>query len=335
MTADGATEFAWRPIENGDVVAWRRLLEAIEAVEQEDEHPSEEDLRERFADPYVDMARGSMSVWDGARMVGYHWMKARTAAEPFHDFWQVGGVDPEYRGRGIGARLLGWAEQAAPPLHDERFPGVPLALMDGCAVGSEASKTLFRQLGYEQVRRYHTMVVADLATAAAELPESPVPNGVVFLPFAPERSAHALRVNNDAFRDHFGSAPQTTEGWAHFVGGVAFRADHSFIAYADGGDGAVGEPLAIVLSEEFDGHRQATGKRDLYIALVGTARAGRKRGIASALLAHTLRRAAAEGFETSTLGVDADSPTGAVGLYERLGYRPAQTYVAQRKIIAR
>ncbi|WP_037601790.1 GNAT family N-acetyltransferase [Streptacidiphilus rugosus] len=337
MSADGATELTWRPLERGDVAAWRLLLEIIEAVEREDEHPSEQDLLERFDDPYVDTARGSMAVWDGDRMVGYHWMKARTAADPQHDFWQVGGVDPEYRGRGIGARLLGWAEQAALPLHEERFPGAPLALMDGCVVGS-ASEALFRQLGYEQVRWYHNMVVADLATAVAELPASPVPDGVVFLPFTAERSADALRVRNDAFRDHYGSVPQSSEGWAHFVGGTAFRPDGSFIAYErgqEGGAGAPGQPLAIVLAEEYDGHRQATGRRDLYVALVGTARAGRKRGIASALLAHALRRAAADGFDTSTLGVDMDSPTGAVGLYERLGYRPEQSYVAQQKFLRR
>jgi ribosomal protein S18 acetylase RimI-like enzyme len=328
MTVDGAAELIWRPIERADVTAWRRLLEAIEAVEQEDEHPSEQQLLEHFEDPYVDLARGSVAAWDGDRMVGYHWMKARTAADPVHDFWQFGGVDPEYRGRGIGARLLRWAEPAARVLHEERFPGRALALMDGCVVESEASAALFRRFGYEPVRWYHTMLIAELEAAVEALPDSPVPDGVVFLPFTPERAVDALRVRNDAFRDHYGSTAQTPEGWRHFVGGAAFRAANSFLAYEEGG-----EPLAIVLAEEYEAQREASGRRDLYIALVGTARVGRKRGIASGLLAHTLRRAAADGFDSSSLGVDADSPTGAPGLYERLGYRPAQTYVAQRKLL--
>lgn len=328
MSADGATEptgLDWRPIERGDVAAWKRLLDAVEAVEQEDEHPTEADLLDRFDDPYVDMARGSLAAWDGDRMVGHHWMKARTAAEPTHEFWQLGGVDPEYRGRGVGTRLLTWAEQAARPLHQERFPGAPLALMDGCLVGSEASEQLFAQLGYEQVRWYRNMVVDDLAAVVAAMPASPVPDGVAFRVFTEERSADALEVRNDAFRDHYGSVPQSPEGWAHLTGGSSFRAGSSYLAY----DAANGEPLAIVLGEEYT----SDAGRELYIALVGTARAGRKRGIASALLAHVLREALAAGYERSSLGVDADSPTGAVGLYERLGYRPKQTYVAQRKLL--
>lgn len=326
MTADRATEpggLSWRPIERGDVAAWKLLLDAIEIVEQDDEHSTEADLLDRFDDPYVDMARGSLAAWDGERMVGYHWMKARTAAAPGHEFWQLGGVDPEYRGRGVGVRLLTWAEQAARPLHEERFPGAPLALVDGCRVGSTASERLFAQLGYEQVRWYRSMVVDDLAATAAALPPSPVPDGVEFRVYTEERAADALTVRNDAFRDHYGMVPQTPQGWAHFTGGASFRAGISHLAY----DAVSGVPLAIVMCEE----SSSEAGRDLYVALVGTARAGRKRGIASALLAHVLREGSAAGYDRSSLSVDADSPTGAVGLYERLGYRAEQTWVAQRK----
>ncbi|MEY9870710.1 mycothiol synthase [Streptacidiphilus sp. MAP12-33] len=325
MSADGATELTWRPLDRADVPAWCRLTEAVEAVEQEDEHPTEADLLGHFDDPYIDMARGSLAVWDGERMVGYHYMKARTEAAPVHEFWQLGDVDPAYRGRGIGARLLGWAEDAARVLHEERFPGAPLALMDGCVVGSAASERLFAQLGYECVRWFRNMVVDDLAATVAALPQSPVPDGVEFRVFSEECSADALAVRNEAFQDHYDSVRQTPEGWAHFTGGPAYRAGNSFVAY----DAAEGTPLSIVLGEEY-----ATPEgRELYIALVGTTRSGRKRGIASALLAHVLREALAAGYTRSALGVDADSPTGAVGLYERLGYRPKQTYAAQRKLL--
>lgn len=74
-----------------------------------------------------------------------------------------------------------------------------------------------------------------------------------------------------------------------------------------------------------------TGKRDFYIPLVGTRRAGRKRGIATALLARALAEAQAAGFATASLTVDADSPTGALGLYQRVGFTVRDTWVAQFK----
>jgi mycothiol synthase len=41
--------------------------------------------------------------------------------------------------------------------------------------------------------------------------------------------------------------------------------------------------------------------------------------------------AKADGFGSASLIVDADSPTGAVGIYERLGFSVTHTSVAQRK----
>jgi mycothiol synthase len=69
----------------------------------------------------------------------------------------------------------------------------------------------------------------------------------------------------------------------------------------------------------------------LLAALVGTRRAGRNRGIASALLSRALADGKAAGFGTSSLVVDADSLTGAVGLYKRIGYTVERTGISQSK----
>ncbi|MEV6425653.1 GNAT family N-acetyltransferase [Streptomyces sp. NPDC051662] len=327
VSTEAAPGFTWRPIDRSDLPAWLRLRQAIEAVDNDGRPPSEAELAQRFTDSYVDMARGSMAAWDGDRMVGHHWMKARTSAEPFHDFWQLGGVDPEYRGLGIGTRLLDWAEQAASLLHKERFPSAPLALMDSCAMDNATAVQLFRTRGYEQVCWTHHMVMPELRTTLAAMPASPAPAGVAFHAVNPEHSEDARAVRNDSFRDHFGSTPATEETWAQFTSGPALRAANSFIAYERG------EPLAIVLCEEFEAHQKITGRRDLYVSVVGTVRADRGRGIASALLAHTLRVADEDGYDTTSLEVDADSPTGALGLYERLGFQPDKTYALQRKFV--
>ncbi|MFD5634023.1 GNAT family N-acetyltransferase [Streptomyces sp. NPDC127077] len=324
---EAAPGFTWRPIERPDLPAWLRLRQAIEAVDNDGRHPSEAELAQRFTDSYVDMARGSMAAWDGDRMVGHHWMKARTSAEPFHDFWQLGGVDPEYRGLGIGTRLLDWAERAAPLLHKERFPGAPLALMDSCAMDNATAVELFRARGYEQVCWTHHMVVPGLRATLAVMPVSSAPAGVAFHAVDAERSEDARAVRNDSFRDHFGSTPATEETWAQFTGGRAFRPANSFIACERG------EPLAIVLCEEFEAQEKLTGRRDLYVSGGGTARAGRGRGIASALLAHTLRVAGENGYDSTSLEVDANSPTGALGLYERLGYQADKTFALQRRFV--
>jgi GNAT superfamily N-acetyltransferase len=70
------------------------------------------------------------------------------------------------------------------------------------------------------------------------------------------------------------------------------------------------------------------------VALVGTRAAGRKRGIATALLIAAMSAARADGYDQASLGVDADSLTDAVRLYEHVGFTVALTWTAYRKRLA-
>jgi len=101
----------------------------------------------------------------------------------------------------------------------------------------------------------------------------------------------------------------------------------SFVAYAGS------EPAGFVLSEEYEGYNEQIGGRDLFIGLVGTRRVARGRGIASALLTRALAQAREVGFISGSLVVDSDSPTGAVGLYERVGFTVKHTSITQAKTL--
>ncbi len=314
----------WRPIEPGDAGEWARLLAAIQAADGTWDLFTEADLREEFADPSLDFPHGSVAVFDGATMVGYDLLMPRGAADPVHDMRSMGGVHPGYRRRGIGGALLDWAEPAAVRLHRDRFPGRPLSLSCSCRDGDAAAGALFARHGYQPVRWFHAMI-RDLSAAVVPVPP---PAGVEILPLTPERSGQALLIRNEAFRDHWGSTETSAESWAHFLSSHTFRPDFSFVAYDHG------EPAGVIISHEYEGVAAATGVRDLYIAIVGTRRAARKRGLASSLLTRVLADGQAAGFGTASLGVDADSPTGAVGVYERVGFTVDHTSVAQGKKLA-
>jgi ribosomal protein S18 acetylase RimI-like enzyme len=124
----------------------------------------------------------------------------------------------------------------------------------------------------------------------------------------------------EAFADHWGSQRRDYSDWVTLtVGSEGFLPDLSVVAF----DGD--EIAGYVLS-----YRDADPER-VYIGQVGVRRPWRRRGVAAALLAQVLRDAAAAGFATASLGVDADSPTGAVAVYERVGFtveNRAVTYAA-------
>jgi ribosomal protein S18 acetylase RimI-like enzyme len=168
---------------------------------------------------------------------------------------------------------------------------------------------------------------SDLADRPDRPHEAAAAGGIEIAEFTAARSADALLVKNESFRDHWGSTESSPESWAHNTGSSAFRPALSFLAYG------AGQPLGVLLSFEFDAETIATGRRDLYIQTVGTRRAGRGRGIATALLGRALRAAAAGGFGTASLEVDADSPTGAVRLYERAGFAIRSTSVSMAKAL--
>jgi mycothiol synthase len=314
-------ELDWRPLDRGQVRAWADLVAATEAVDHQDEHVSDEDLLQEFDDPDCDFAAGSIAAYDGAVMVGYCVLYVRTAAEPVHEMGAFGAVHPAYRGRGIGSALLEWSERAAEPLHARRFPGQPLSLDGRCLARHEGAVALFADHDYKQSRWFLRMS-CDLTS---ELPAIEVPPGIEIVGFTQQRSVDARLVTDDAFRDHWGSTKNSDEGWAHFIGYQAFRPAYSFLAY-DGG-----EPLGVVLAHEYDSYTRATGRLELYIPTVGTRRIGRKRGIASALLRQTLHAARSAAFVSVTLDVDSDSPTGAVGLYQRAGFTVRDTWITHTK----
>jgi mycothiol synthase len=68
---------------------------------------------------------------------------------------------------------------------------------------------------------------------------------------------------------------------------------------------------------------------------ISVRRPWRKRGLATALIAETLRLFQDMGLEEGALGVDSENPTGALRLYESLGFRRHRTGISFRKPVAR
>jgi mycothiol synthase len=313
--------FSRRPLAPDDVRDWVALLTAIQDADGGDEYYSEQDGREAFGRPDQDFANGSVAIYDGGTMVGYGVLTSRSEADPAHDMRYEGGVHPSYRGRGLGGELLDWAEQAAVPLHHDRHPGRPLSLSSSCLSSNAEAAALHEQRGHQPVRWFHAMV-RDLSAA---LPDVVVPAGVRIAGYHPDLAEQARLVRNESFRDHWGSTETSAENWAYFLASDAFRPRFSFLAY----EGP--EPLGMLMSYEYEAYNAKSGHRDLYISLVGTRAAGRKRGIATALLTMAMSAARADGYDQASLGVDADSLTRAVRLYEHVGFTVAHTRIAYRK----
>jgi mycothiol synthase len=305
MTAGVLT---WRPLTADDVPAWARLLAAAEEVDDTGELFSEDDLRDDLADPSLDLARDSIAVLDGPELVGYQvLMRPSEAAGVGRAMGSHGVVHPRRRRRGIGSALVRRGLERAADADATFMVRVPETDAGAAAVLAAA--------GMRAVRWW-----ADLRRDLAE-PVAPVglPEGIELVSLGPvydhERWDEELRAaHNIAFAEHWGSAAVGAESWRSLrTAATAFRARYSAVALD------AGTIAAYLLGYEYP----APGdRRELYVSTVGTLPRWRGRGLARALLTHVLQEAQADGFATSVLTVDSQNATGALGVYERVGYVP-------------
>jgi hypothetical protein len=147
-------------------------------------------------------------------MVGYCVVQSRDEADPVHEMRTSGGVHPYYRNLGIGSRMLEWSERAALALHNERLGDLPMALGGGSLAKNTSAGALFANHGYLPSRWFHQMT-RDLS---ADIPAPAMPDGITIVGFAEERSADALLIRNEAFRDHCAPSDLTPESWAIYLG---------------------------------------------------------------------------------------------------------------------
>ncbi|MFF5208593.1 GNAT family N-acetyltransferase [Streptosporangium sp. NPDC000396] len=302
----------WVPLTKNDANTWAELLAAVEAVDQVGENYGADDLAEDLGNPLVDLAEGTLAAWDGDRMVAFGLIFCRPAADPAHQMTFWGAVHPDHRRHGLGGHLLDWAVRSAPVLHERRFPGRPLELHVHAFDRNEGARALAAAAGMTPVRWFYGMQ-CDLGT---EPPVIALPAGLEIVTYREDLAEAAREVRNAAFTDHWGSVPHTPESWkSNIVGARAFRPEGSFLVQ----DGA-GRSVAVLLTHYFEADTESTGVREAWIQIIGTLREWRGKGVASALLAHALTEFRAQGYGKAGLGVDADNPTGALGVYTRAGF---------------
>lgn len=300
-----------RPLRLDDLDAVADLLATAEPQDDTGELEDAEDLAEWFGNERVDLAQdtrvvetaaGELVAWASAIDLGTHREAYTVRIE--------GRVAIGARGRGIGRRLLDWQLARARELHRTRRPELPGRFRVSVPEAMPALARLVERAGLDPVRRHFQMA----RPLFGNLP-APSVDGVRIAPFDPARDEEVRLVHNRCFADHYGSSEHDQHVWrSFFTGSRAFRPELSWLASSDG------VLLGYALLYEFEADTRATGVRDAYIGQVGVLREARGRGIASALFGAGLAAAAADGMDRASLQVDTENTTGALQLYQRLGF---------------
>ncbi|MGV3732373.1 MAG: GNAT family N-acetyltransferase [Microcella sp.] len=319
---DGPEGIQWRPLSVDDAATLAELQERISRRDHPTWSESVDELQEELEHSWVDPARaGLLAVDADGTAVGWGLVVLPPDPESLVRVILFGGVDPAHRGRGVGRRLLAWQRDRARQLLAASPLALPAWVLGYAPDRSPEHGALLQRLGFEAVR-WFTTLERDLRAAGPD--DRPLPEGLRLAPFDAARSEQVRAARNAAFADHWGSQPTGREAWESTIGLPMFRAELSRVAWH--GDEVAG--FVIVEVNEDDWERQ--GARSGYIGLVGTVREHRGRGLASAMLADVLRGLRDAELELAVLDVDTDNPTGALGVYTRLGFEPTAREVAYR-----
>jgi len=239
------------------------------------------------------------------RLAGYAVLFDRGAGRLMGD----GYVHPEATGRGVGGMILRLTEQRARERMETADPACRVSLQNATLLheGGDGARGLYETNGYIVVRHFWRMV-ADLDSE----PERPLAlEGVAVEPYDESRDARDVHATiQEAFRDHWGHREVSWDEWD-----AAWRAREAvdrtlwWVARAEG------ELAGVIL---------ASWKRmgDWgFVDTLGVRRPWRRRGVGEALLRTAMLEFWRRGERRVALGVDAESPTGATRLYERVGMR--------------
>jgi ribosomal protein S18 acetylase RimI-like enzyme len=234
-----------------------------------------------------------------------------------------GSVLPDFRGRGIGRAMLRTNEAALRAYADADPEGRPGVFSVWSPDSAEPTVRLLLEEGYRPVRYFFEMTRRTLD----DLPAPEMPPGLTIRPVDIADLRRIVRAEDEAFRDHWGHREL---GDSDIDGLLANPdLDPSLMVVAWDGDDIAG----VVTNTIYAAENAALGIRRGWLERVSVRRPWRRRGVASAMIVESLRRLRERDMTSASLGVDAENPSGALGLYERFGFATNQRAATYRKSI--
>lgn len=169
--------------------------------------------------------------------------------------------------------------------------------------------------GFEFLRRYYTMrrtnptvpivrEIEDLEIRAIDIAN-------------PDEVAFWHKVHQNSFSKHFGFAPRDLEKWRELVlNDVTIDPNGVFVAFKRG------EPVGFCeCADEYVEENKGQ------IAGLGVTQENQGLGIGEALLQTGINYSASKGYDTVELNVDTGNESGALKLYEKLGFKPESSWI--------
>lgn len=304
-----------------DLEAIAHLMNDCEAVDRTDSGTSVSELRQSFNAPSIDKTR-NIYLWEDAegQLVGFGRLWVPPATEIIDGFLGFR-VHPTARGKDLERQIIAWGEGRMREIQQER--GVPVKLRSSSRADQSERITLLESSGFRADRYFFAME----RSLSQPIPEPQLPEGFRLRQMQGEQDLQAwVEMYNQAFIDHWNHHELTIERVRHELNNPCYNSDLDLIATAT--DGTFAAFCYCRINPE-DNKRK--GRPEGLIICLGTRRGFRHQGLGRAMLLTGMQRLQAAGVEIAKLGVDVENPTGALRLYESVGFQKAFTHISYFK----
>lgn len=287
-----------------------------------EESISADDLKSKMESmPNMDLKRGVFLVEAEGEVVAYKTLRGYPEANGLYCYNHHGSVLPKYKKRGIGLAMIRHSEDVLRTLALEHPADAPKTFQVFLDIKQTDLTRLLEREGYKPVRYFYMMLRPDLEN----IPQVPLPDGIEVRPVEQIQFRAIWSSMIEAFSEHWGETEHTDEEYELWLKRPSTRLDLWQIAWD--GDRVVGLVLNTVDEDENKAYNRKRG----FTEDIATLKEYRGRGIAQALITRGLKQFRELGYTEAGLEVDTENGTGALKLYEKLGYRPIRTMAAYRK----
>ena len=309
-----------------DYPAMLAVIEESKAADKIERTDSLEDITHNYqhlqnCDPYQDM----LFVEVQGEVVGYSRVWWNQTDDGKRIYGEFAFLKPEWRHRGIRRAMLRHSERrlreiaASHPQDGERW------FEAWCAEGEDHWESLLVNAGYRAVRHGFQMVRPDLE----DIPDLPLPEGLEVRPAQADQYRAIFDAAKEAFRDSWEHSDDwwTDEELESWQQEPTFQPELWQVAWDDGQ--VAGMVLNFIRHDENKEYNRQRG----YTETICVRRAWRRRGLARALIARSFSVLKKQGMTEAALSVDTENPSGALRLYESMGFRSVKRDSNYRKLL--
>jgi mycothiol synthase len=236
-----------------------------------------------------------------------------------------GFLKPEWRGKGLGTALVSWAEVRLREIAADHPDTGPRSLGSWAFENQTNLVGVLEKAGYEPIRYGYNMVRPDLEN----IPDAPLPEGFEVRPVKPGHLRAIWEAEVEAFLDHWGSSEPGEGDYERWLNETPFLPELWQVAWD-------GDQVAGMVRTFIDENQNAKfGRKRGYTENISTRRPWRKRGLARALMAQSMHLQKELGMTETALSVDAFNPSGALQLYQSMGFQVVRKELVYRKPLTR